>query len=441
MAILPDHSFFSMKYISAFMLALLIGSFAAASTAAAARTSTTDVRVHALASSTGVVPTVGDPAAFVPSVVSKLPTTTPNLSHLQAQIFGIASSGISGKLNTSAIGPTIKCNILAPIGWPIPAFSSECPASTTPPVVPPTRGLLTIIKNTAGGNGSFGFTITGPNPGTTTIVTSGGSGSVNLILDPGATTIVENVVAGWTQTNSGCTLGGNSTGSASGTMGWQLSLAAGAHVTCTFTNATTTGGGGNASSTLGRLVVIKQVSGGTASSSAFNIYVMNSTTTASSTNVAGSPQPGTATGTVYTLLAGQYVVSETGSTTGYSMAFSGDCNASGVVTVTGGATSTCSVTNTFDSGIGGGGDSSSPSDSNGSGGSSHRSSSGSNNSGEVLAAETTGVGGGGDVPGAPDTGQGGQASTTLATLIASLIVMLAGGASWYALAKREFRAI
>jgi hypothetical protein len=94
----------------------------------------------------------------------------------------------------------------------------------------------------------------------------------------------------------------------------------------------------------GTLVVQKQVvnnSGGSASSSAFAINVKNAT---SGAHVAGSPAAGNASGTVYTLPVGNYIVSEATSTA-YTGSFSGACNASGAVTVSSGATSTCVLTN------------------------------------------------------------------------------------------------
>ncbi|MFA5886166.1 MAG: ice-binding family protein [Patescibacteria group bacterium] len=92
------------------------------------------------------------------------------------------------------------------------------------------------------------------------------------------------------------------------------------------------------------LHVIKQVvnnSGGTATSSNFNLHVK-----LSGVDVVGSPAVGTTTpGTTYSLAAGTYVVSEDINAS-YVKSFSGDCDASGNVTLASGANKTCTITNT-----------------------------------------------------------------------------------------------
>ncbi|MFZ2501215.1 MAG: hypothetical protein WAW88_00890 [Nocardioides sp.] len=104
--------------------------------------------------------------------------------------------------------------------------------------------------------------------------------------------------------------------------------------TCTFTNTQQNG-------TLIVKKVVVNDDGGTAASSAWDIHVKKS-----GTDVASSPQPGTATGTSYTLPAGSYNVSETGGVTGYEQtSISGDCAADGSVTVAAGQTKTCTITN------------------------------------------------------------------------------------------------
>lgn len=136
------------------MLAIGIGIFAAVGAAAS-------VQVQ----STSSLPAVGDPSTFVPPVVGGLTTTTPDVSHVQEQAIGIAKDAVSGELDTSDIGPASKCDILAPIGQPIPAYSSECPlpgpGTTTPPGGPDTTtppgepGTTTPpVDNGGGGSGS-----------------------------------------------------------------------------------------------------------------------------------------------------------------------------------------------------------------------------------------------------------------------------------------------
>lgn len=172
-------------------------------------------------------------------------------------------SGVTqGTIPTSQFGPFIKCVLLSGVGWPIPTYSTECPINNPPPEEPPPgRALLTIVKETMGGDALFGFTVTGPNPGTTTVTTSDGTGSIHLILDPGTTTLTEDTLDGWIQTDRTCTLSGNTTGTTSDTMGWQFDLEENAHVTCTFINIATTtatttpedgqGGSGDSSSSGG----------------------------------------------------------------------------------------------------------------------------------------------------------------------------------------------
>ncbi len=91
------------------------------------------------------------------------------------------------------------------------------------------------------------------------------------------------------------------------------------------------------------LNVIKTVinnNGGVAASSAFNLHVK-----LGGTDVAGSPAAGAATpGTLYTLSPNTYVVSEDANSS-YTQSFSGDCNASGSVTLVRGDAKTCTITN------------------------------------------------------------------------------------------------
>jgi len=65
-----------------------------------------------------------------------------------------------------------------------------------------------------------------------------------------------------------------------------------------------------------------------------------------SSEVTGSPQPGSEVGTTYTLLPGTYIASESGGPSGYTFnGFSGDCNSSGSVSVVIGLSKTCTLTN------------------------------------------------------------------------------------------------
>ena len=198
---------------------------------------------------------------------------------------------------------------------------------------------LTIVKNTSGGNATFNFTVSGATSDTESVLTAGGTGSSDPIaLGVGVSTVLEDAAVDWTLSGVACTDGEGSVGTPV-LRGMEITAAIGDEITCTFSNTFTEGGGGGGQ---GVLVVTKIVSGGSAAPGDFSLHVKSG-----DPEVAGSPQAGTSAGTSYTLSAGSYTVSETGTPSGYTGAFSGDCNASGVVSVSSGATSTCTITNTF----------------------------------------------------------------------------------------------
>lgn len=89
--------------------------------------------------------------------------------------------------------------------------------------------------------------------------------------------------------------------------------------------------------------IIKHVindSGGTSTASLFIIHVKSA-----SIDIVGSPAPGIESpGTLYTVATGTYVVSEE-MKSGYLSSFSGNCDASGVITVTSNTEQTCTITN------------------------------------------------------------------------------------------------
>jgi hypothetical protein len=90
-----------------------------------------------------------------------------------------------------------------------------------------------------------------------------------------------------------------------------------------------------------RLTVVTQVindHGGAAGPGSFTVRVRRG-----GADVAGSPQPGSSSGTVYTLAAGTHVVSAD-PLAGYGSAISGDCAGDGSVTLGVGESRTCTVT-------------------------------------------------------------------------------------------------
>lgn len=90
----------------------------------------------------------------------------------------------------------------------------------------------------------------------------------------------------------------------------------------------------------GTLTVIKQVSGGTALSSDWLLHVRDG-----EVEVPNSPQPGSASGTTYTLPVGTYTVSESNGPAGYAASFSESC-ANGTAIVVAEHETICTVTNT-----------------------------------------------------------------------------------------------
>ena len=92
----------------------------------------------------------------------------------------------------------------------------------------------------------------------------------------------------------------------------------------------------------GTLHVVESVingNGGTAIASDFTVHVKSG-----GTEVSGSPAAGTTTpGTLYTLPAGTYALSQN-AVTNYVQSFGGDCDASGTVTLAAGADKSCAIT-------------------------------------------------------------------------------------------------
>ncbi|MBI3396977.1 DUF11 domain-containing protein [Candidatus Woesebacteria bacterium] len=130
------------------------------------------------------------------------------------------------------------------------------------------------------------------------------------------------------------TNGTGSVVSTTGTNPWSVTVVKDKDVVCTITN----------SLTQGTLRVIKNVvndNGGGLVASNFTLHVKSG-----GVDVAGSPALGSATGTVYTLASGGYVVSENTPPSGYTQTgFSGDCDSNGNVTVVPGVEKSCTITN------------------------------------------------------------------------------------------------
>src|SRR3989344_2753645 len=180
----------------------------------------------------------------------------------------------------------------------------------------------TLIVEKVFGSGAttpslFSFTVNG---GSATPFNANGENS--LSLSPGTYSVVEVASSTYAASYSGCT---------------DVVITDGSSATCTITNTLVSDGGGG---TQGVLRVTKVISGGSASAGDFSIHVKSG-----DTEVSGSPQAGSASGTDYTLNTGSYTVSETDGSSDYTASFSGDCDASGIVSVAENATVTCTITN------------------------------------------------------------------------------------------------
>lgn len=181
-----------------------------------------------------------------------------------------------------------------------------------------------------------------------------------------------------------------------------------------------------------RLTVIKEVQGGTATSSDFDIHILRS-----GVDVTGSPFAGSWTGTTFELGEGFYTVTESGGPDGYTPQFSGACDSEGRVGLTLSSEAVCRITNVFTATStppdtstttpptgGGGGEDNPPSGGGGGGGGAPPDGigGGGDTSGGITitvgapapAPQPDGIGGGGDeFPGIPNTGTGGANGTIL----------------------------
>src|SRR3989344_4952495 len=183
-------------------------------------------------------------------------------------------------------------------------------------VPPPTKGTIILNKTVSGGTATstdFSF-----NFANTAIPLS-----IPTDVATGTASVIESGPAGYTPSYTGdC----NAQGS--------ITVVAGQHYTCNILNTF-------APPTTGTLTVVKNVSnnnGGSAVPGSFNIHVKSG-----GSDVTGSPQAGSASGTVYTLAGGAYTVSED-AVSGYTGSFSQSCSG-GNVTVVNGQNVTCTITN------------------------------------------------------------------------------------------------
>lgn len=173
--------------------------------------------------------------------------------------FSITTSGGAGQSVLSNLNPgTYSITEFVPTGWDLAGLTCIDPTNdTTVSLASATatinlaagenvtctytdtkRSSITVVKNTAGGDGTFAFTgpQTAANPtGNFQITTTGGTGQVTIAgLIPGSYSVSENTPSGWDLTNLSCVdpSGGTTTAGATAS----IALAAGENVTCTFTD-------------------------------------------------------------------------------------------------------------------------------------------------------------------------------------------------------------
>ena len=195
---------------------------------------------------------------------------------------------------------------------------------TNDDVPPPAPGHLIVDKVTQPSGSTTEFSIMATGTGA---ITGGGSGtttdavSKHYEVAAGTYSVSETAMDGWMTVSNTCV---------------DVAVAAGETETCTITNLK-----------LPMITVTKMVvndNTGTATSSDFTIHVhdMSGTTTV---DVAGSPQPGSAVGSTYTVAPGPYHVMETGGPAGYTATIGGDCASDGSITLAAGDVKSCTVTN------------------------------------------------------------------------------------------------
>jgi len=203
----------------------------------------------------------------------------------------------------------------------VAGLTTTCTITNTV-VAPPPTGSITVVKNTVGGNGTFAFT---SNFGLTSLTTVGGTASLTFggLTAGGAFSLSETVPAGWTQTGASCT---NGTPAA-------ITVVAGLTTTCTITNTFV--------APTGSITVVKNAVGGNgtfAFTSNFGLISPLTTVGGTVSQTVSGLAPG-----------GAYSLSETVPLpAGWAQTGASCTNGTpAAITVVAGATTTCTITNTF----------------------------------------------------------------------------------------------
>ena len=202
--------------------------------------------------------------------------------------------------------------------------------------IPSSLATLHVIKsivNTGGGTATTSdFTLHVKNAGTDVAGSPAAGTSTPGTLytfTAGTYAVSENATSTYTTTFGGdCDASGN------------ITLATGGNGVCTVTNTYIPP---VLPATLHVIKLVVNAGPGTAVPASFTVHVKSATST---TDVFNSPLAGAgAPGTLYTLSAGTYAVSENANSS-YTSAFTGDCDASGNVVLTAGSDKICTITNT-----------------------------------------------------------------------------------------------
>ncbi len=238
-------------------------------------------------------------------------TATGRLYTLSAGSYAVAADTVTGY---SLSGP---CSVSLVVG------DDKTCTITTDDIAPKLK-VITTVQNTHGGTAvaaDFSTHVRQAGRDVSGSPVAGSGTGTNYTLSAGDFSVSAEGVPGYSATGSGaCAANGS------------VTLAVGDDKTCTITVA----------DGAPRLTVMTQVvndNGGTKAPSDFLAHVRSSVG-----DVTGSPQAGTTSGTLYSLVGGlQYTVTAD-SMPGYTMSVAGDCAANGTVTPVVGQPKSCTIT-------------------------------------------------------------------------------------------------
>lgn len=169
-------------------------------------------------------------------------TGSSQVSDFTLTVGGSSTTTVTSGAQNDFVAGTYTISESGPSGYSA-TFSGDCAADGTITMVngqnyactitnddiPPTDGTLTIVANAAGGDGTFGFTVSGPTATMTSIATSGGSGTTSpMTVSAGSYAITASFPSNWTVTGSSCTNGESTLDPA------DFSISGGDDIACTF---------------------------------------------------------------------------------------------------------------------------------------------------------------------------------------------------------------